>query len=485
MSRARERKRVPELVFGGTALLMACFFIGEMDYCSRETPGLQIAEMTAGFALLILLAFPAVRLFRDRIRLRRGRLVLLLAAAIIPRVIWWTAVPPRIDSDYGLYVRLASEYAAQGTIGIDNYLLTVAPNAALYAVLLGLLMRVFGISALTAQAACMAAHVGNIFLLYGIGKKITSTRRAFLAAFLFALLPENVFYSTLPGVEAFALCTMLAGLLLVLCAEGKDVIPQALLWLGGGMLLTFSACIRPNAWAAAAAAVIWLPGRKAAAGFIRRKGLLLLAFALGAAAVLLWHQAFRDMIFAGAKPANGIGWTLYEGLDLESGGRWTQEKSNRCIEVIGAYSPAEANRIFLDEAMARFRGYSLIEKIRLFLRKEGSLWYESRYSLFSVEGPGTVTVEAFRKLNDFTAFAWAGCLAAWIRCLIYRSRHFISWEHRAGCMICLFIVLATSAWHAAATSIGRYHYMLIPFVLLMLGMMLPGRGEEKSPVKER
>ena len=48
---------------------------------------------------------------------------------------------------------------------------------------------------------------------------------------------------------------------------------------------------------------------------------------------------------------------------------------------------------------------------------------------------------------------------------------------RSGCVLCLVILLLTTAWHEAGTSIGRYHYMLIPFVFLLTGMLLPDSAE--------
>ena len=42
------------------------------------------------------------------------------------------------------------------------------------------------------------------------------------------------------------------------------------------------------------------------------------------------------------------------------------------------------------------------------------------------------------------------------------------------------VILMTTAWHMAGTSIGRYHYMLIPFVLITAAMLLPGRGDGKE-----
>ena len=480
------RKGPAEILCIAMAVLLAVFFAGEMAMYSREAYPGRIALQSAIFAALVLLLFAALHYGKGKLRCRAAawfrkdsrNYILLAAAAVFPRVLWLTAVPPLIDSDYGLYVRLAEEYAATGGIGRDVYLLAVAPNAPVFAVLLGLVMRVFGTGAGTAVGFCLILNIINVFLVYAVGKKLMSVPGAFTAAAGFALLPENIFYSTLPGTEAAALFALLAGLLLLLKSGDGEGVPSLLLCAGGGLLLAVSACIRANAWAAVpAGAVLLLAGSRRP---VSRRLLLLTVFALAAAAAIPGQQAFRNGIYAGEKAAGGLGWTLYEGLDLENGGKWTEEKSRHCIEVISAYPPEEADRIFLSEGLERYRNYTLPEKAELFILKGGSLWYESRYSLFSAEERPD-----FPALNDLANLCWSGCLALLAACLLCRLRRPVRRDRRAGCLLCLIILLATTLWHEAGTSIGRYHYMLIPFVLLLACQLLPGRavrtGKEEGP----
>lgn len=478
------RKGPAEILCIVMGVLLAAFFAGEMALYAKEAPTLRLTLQSAGFAGLAALFFLVLRRSPDTIPGRNlfrsdGRnLALLAAGAVIPRILWLAAVPPQVISDYGLYVRLAGEFAASGTVGRDAYLLTVAPAAPAFAAVLGLVMRVSGTGEGTAVGFCLAVNILNIGLLYLAGRKLLSAPRAFAAAAVFALLPENVFYSTLPGSESVALLTLLAGVLLLLSGRDRKGTKALPFWLGGGLLLAFSACIRANAWAAVLAAAVCLPGDS---GEPRSRRLIRLA-ALGAAAVLglAGQQAFRNRVFGGEKAAGGLGWTLYEGLDLENGGKWTEEKSARCIEVISAFPPEEADRIFLREGLERYRGYTAAEKAKLFLRKGGSLWYESRYSLISAEGK-----DGFPALNDLAALGWCACLALLTACLLRRLRHPVPAARREGCVFCLIILLATTLWHEAGTSIGRYHYMLIPFALLTVFQLLPGAagraGKEEKP----
>ena len=199
MNRERVGKKPLEHVFGLTALLFILFLIGETDLAAAEYTLRKALTAAAWFAGLAALALPAVRLTgglqRRVVRCvmktgLRGALILFFAAAV-PRLAWWAAQPAQVVSDYSYYVRLGAEYAAAGTLARDPYLLAIAPNVPLFAAVLGLLMRLFGPTALTAQWFCMVLHIGNIFLLYGIGRRLSTPGRAFLAAFLFALLPDE------------------------------------------------------------------------------------------------------------------------------------------------------------------------------------------------------------------------------------------------------------------------------------------------------
>lgn len=478
MKAAERRIRVQEIVFFCAALLFAGFFFGALDMKGKEWSMLFRLRDTAAFAAMTVTAPFASRLLagkRTRAFLSGNELrniLLLLTAAVLPRVLWQLAVPARIDSDYGLYVRMGAYYAENGEPFIDNYILTVAPNAVTYSVLTGLLMRAFGASATTLIVFSGILHVCNILLLYGIGRKLTSAARAFTTAAVFALLPENVFYSNTPGIEAPVLFASLLGLLLILCTKGRKPATGLLLCGLGGAVLSLSALIRANAYAVLIAAAVFILRRKDAEKPTLRKTLALAAIIIGAGAVLLAGQGLKNRLFAEQKPASGTGWPIYEGLDLENGGKWTPEKSQRCAEVTDKYPPVEADAIFRREGLERFSKYTFGQKIRLFLRKGGAMYYETRYSLFALEG-----TEKELWLNRFAHYAWALCIAALIAGLFFDSNRPPAGERRAVAGLPVTVILLTTAWHLIGTSIGRYHYMLIPFILLAAAVTLPGRSE--------
>lgn len=463
--------------------MMLAFFWGFLDLDLNRTRITFNQRLMEWAALLAMMA--AVPVFL-RIPGRRSRafltghetrsMLLLLGFSIVPRVIWILAFPPRIESDYALYVRMGTTYALTGRPEIDPYMLSVATGAVPYSVLTGLVMRLFGAGASTLVWAAEVLHVCNILLLYLLARNMMTAPRAFYGAAAFALLPENICYSNLPGVEAPALFTLLLGLVLLARAR-KQAGPRVLFLNGaGGAALVFSACIRPSAWAALAASAILIAAapreEETSASHPARRLFSLLALILGAALAFGGYKALQGALFTEEKPASGIGWTVYEGLDLESGGKWTEEKSARMTEVINAYPAAEADRIFLTEGLERYRGYSFGEKIRLFLRKGGALWYESMYALFSAEKSAAA--------DGLTAWCYGGwwlCLAAFVFVLLYRAFHPSEKQARRAAALPLIIILLTVLWHGIGTSIGRYHYMLIPFVLLAATILLPGKRE--------
>lgn len=478
MTAAKRRIRVQEAVFFCAALLFAGFFFGELDLRWEEWPMLIHIRNICAFTAMITAAPFAARLLAGK-RLRDflsgnelRNVLLLLTAAVLPRIAWQLAVPARVDSDYGLYARMGAYYAENGKPFIDNYMLTVAPNAVTYSAFTGLLMRIFGPSERTLVVFTGILNVCNILLVYGIGRKLVSAPRAFAAAVVFALLPENIFYSHTPGIEAPALFTSLLGLLLILDAKDRKTAVRILLCCLGGAALALSASIRANAYAVLIAAVILLLRQKEAEKPGVRTIVMILAVIIGTGAVLLAGQALKNRLFAGQKPASGTGWPIYEGLDLENGGRWTPEKSERCVEVTDHYPPEEADAIFRREGLERFGKYTLGEKLRLFLRKGGAMYFETRYSLFALEG-----TEKELQLNRIAHYTWALCMAAFIAGLGYRGRKPLTGYLRAAAGLPVTVILLTTAWHMIGTSIGRYHYMLIPFILISAAMTLPGRRE--------
>ena len=66
---------------------------------------------------------------------------------------------------------------------------------------------------------------------------------------------------------------------------------------------------------------------------------------------------------------------------------------------------------------------------------------------------------------------------------MFRRKKPLAQPARNAAGLLLTVILLTTGWHCIGTSIGRYHYMLIPFVLLLTAMLLPGKG--RKPVPER
>ena len=386
----------------------------------------------------------------------------------LPRSVFWIMFPPPIESDYAFYTGLGAQYAADGTLGSINYVTKVSPNITMYVAILGTVMRIFGSGADTSQWFCMILNCCNVFLLYAVAKRMMSPARAFVAAVLFAIIPENIFYSVLPGIEAISVFTILLGILLILSTPDKKPVIQILLILTGGVVLALSAFIRSNAWAAVAGAAVWLLLRYRLP--LRRMLAFLAALVVGIGGAWLWHQSFQRRLFPDELPAGGIGWPLYEGLDI-SGGGWTEEKSKRCYEVIENNSAVDADRIFMEEAFARFNSYTFSEKIHMFGRKGGIVWFDSGYSISWIENlSDRITASDIAETGLFI------CLALWLSCMVSRIWKPLAGAERAACTLCLIFILLTTLWHEFGTSISRYRYMMLPFIMLTIGICLPVKG---------
>ena len=464
-----------------TSVILLIFGIGFFDL---SVPVLDTVSPVLKWLILPLLVFcifiPARFLVAPRcaetlralLPDRKYEYLVLFVLFWLPRILYKICIPVAMESDSALYIGLGAEYAATGTLSSFNHVVKITPNIAIYVAVLGFFMRIFGPGAATAQWFCMILNCANIFLFYALARKLTTRGRAFFAAAVFTLIPENVFYSVIPGIEAISLFTMLSGLLLIFSITGKKPFVQVLLVLAGSVVLSLSAFIRPNAWAAIGCAVLWLLcycGESRA-----RKAILLTAMIVGLVGSNLWHHAFQRSFFPGEQPVGGLGWTLYEGLDM-NGGAWSEEKAARCREVIEQYNAAESNRVFTEEAWARFHGYSLTDKIRMFIRKGGNVWYDPGYPVLSIKNPTLFTVG-----GGITALGSFLCVSVWIACMLFRLRRPLQGMGRSTCMICLAYILSTTLWHEFGTSIGRYRYMMLTFVILMIAVCYPAAAGEAS-----
>ena len=123
MSGKRKEITAQGIVFLCTGLLFAVFFLGETDLLGPELwPHQRILHPAVFLALILLMPFlirplagnGKLRGFLSRSETRN--LLILTALAVIPRIIWGLAVPTRIDSDYGLYVRMGQTEEARQII---------------------------------------------------------------------------------------------------------------------------------------------------------------------------------------------------------------------------------------------------------------------------------------------------------------------------------------------------------------------------------
>lgn len=332
------------LFFAG---VLMCFVMG-LGYFVRWGSGLLPGSILLVLPVCLVVILPGILLlpwlkqvqarpfFTDDIRRWAA---FLTVSVFLPRLIVWAFWAPAPVSDYARYVQYGMQVAQTGELQVDDFVLKAAPNIWLYVTILGRVMSVFGSTALTAQCFCMVLNFANILLFHYICRDLLGVKRAYLLSCFFALLPENVFYSILPGIEAISMFPMLLGLLLVIRCTGRTASKQALMF-AGGALLAFSAANRPNALAAVIAVFAWMLLNRKGSRFVftKTEWLGLGLFCLGVAAVTGWHHLEQNILFAGEKPAGSFGWSVYEGLDYAGGGGWTPAKLARRTQVISTHS---------------------------------------------------------------------------------------------------------------------------------------------------
>ena len=131
------------------------------------------------------------------------------------------------------------------------------------------------------------------------------------------------------------------------------------------------------------------------------------------------------------------------------------------------------NGEFLKRLQVRLSGYSVGTWAGMFLHKNANMWIENSYAVAALNPLlnsgwlGTTIYGAVAGLLSAGHAVWMAMLGlsllAWLRS--GRQRLYPVVLH-------LIPVFCLMAWHSFGTSISRYHYVAVPFLLLLTFLVL-------------
>lgn len=397
--------------------------------------------------------------------------VILVLVTILPRLFLILTVEAPLTSDFKMYYDMTTMYADTGYYNNSDYSIVVAPNLLYFIIIMGEVFKVFGSSVFVAQIMNLVLLTASIVVFYLIACQFVNKDIAFLAALIYTLSPSSILYSLSVSTEPMALFPHLLAILLALYALSESRLKQRLLkGLACGAVFAFSSSLRTDSIAFVFIFILLYPVVKGKA--TRRKSLsAAVAILVGIVAFQSFSGLIENEVFQ-KETGIGFGWSLFEGMDINTFGGWSAENSQTLVETIEAYPTNEVQTVLLKKAIERVTQYSAAQWGELILRKGVNIWAYNDYATFvavqEVASPGVVDLYPYRvSIVHFVNYVyWLLLCVLSINCLTYAVKR---WNTRIkGEILLLYLpVIGMVFLHSFATSIPRYHYRVLPnFVLI-------------------
>ena len=398
---------------------------------------------------------------------------LLSLFCLILNGIWVLVFHPVQAPDYQTFFQAATDLAnGEALLGKDY--IAMFPHILGYAAFLSIFFRLFSANVLTATLVNVALTTVSGIILYLLSLKFSGKRAAFLILLFWTLCPSKLLYNTMSLSEPFYTCLILFFFLLV--SEimdnrkeeqiGKTVMAGLL----SGLTLGLVNAARPIGIIPMIAFFLWLfflADRNRVLS--RKKTVLIFSFLLLVAYFAtgkIWNCYAADKL--GQEPPTVPGYSIYVGFNPETQGSYADEDMELLqSRYFGEYDRnAEATQqSMLESAKIRIAenrksiSSLMIHKLGTLLgHDEGGAFY-SKESL-SNRGYSLCCLISNVWYYLVCMLAVSGCIATW------RTPRDDSFMIVPLCLI--GIVLAQLLVEVAA----RYHYCLIPMLLLLASPVL-------------
>lgn len=344
-------------------------------------------------------------------------------------------------------------------------------------------------NALYANLVC---SVISILLAGHIARRIAGRTGALVAVALMSLWPSHILFSNMVATEpSFTMLMLLAADMMTSILDRRkgslyDVAPSRMLGVMAllGIVLALAGAIRPMAIILLAAyCVVQLCVTGDPMNEIRVEGaryatsqpivciVLVLVCYLVTGSVI--NRAISDII--GEQPASGLyasGYNLMVGLNTQSNGLWNETDSEFFAQAYDATKSATgAHQACMEVAAQRIQSEPE-NVLNLMVYKFRDLWrtddFGIDWNLLWTEQQGTLTPELRSLLESIRPigrvmymavllFAALGAMEAWRRRL----------APNAMILICMLFFLGTALSHMLLETQVRYHYNMIPFLILL------------------
>lgn len=402
-----------------------------------------------------------LRRYLDRIDSRWVMaLILLLAAGI--RIYFINNLPTQPIYDFATY-HLTATQVSQGNWEALT-LLEGKPWG--YPLLLGLIFKLLGIKIILAQYLNVILSLTTIVLIYLLVNRLVGQSYGLLAAFLYALLPSEIFMNNVINSEILFITLVVSG------AYFSIMFMQDYRWRNlvfTGVFLGLSQVVRPVGMIYLLVFLVFLclqllPGhlkRVVKYGFV-----VLLSFYLMLVPFLAMKSAIYKEVILWEKGTFGIVFVM--GTNVNSGGFWNQEDYDYLKSLLIKYDN-NAERVNREAFKLALWRLSRSDDFKFMVpSKIYNMW---AIDTFGFEWANTDSKGADIINDDESLRTYRGVsqiFYALLLLLIVSHMACFPMERDAGYRYVMLIFLAFFLLHIFIEIQGRYHMPLTPFFLVIL-----------------
>lgn len=489
-------------------MCMALAMSAALEYASaaKERPFLLQGTQMLSLVLLSIVVYVVIRVVNKaapRIPARAKDWItfticfLLFVAGLLLRLAVIERIPMQPESDFSTYYRTGGEL-------LNDTLLTPAGEfdrryIALYPHTIGFPMlvlvpafRLFGQSVKVALYANLVCSMVSIAVCAHIGKRLAGRMGAVIATLLISLWPSHVLYSNMVATEQSFTMLILIAADMMISVLGRDekslyaVNPGRVLALLVviGIVLAVAGAVRPMAVVLLAAfLVVQLTRGGDPEGKVPLDGmryalssgwfcvlLVLIPYFMAGAII---SRGISDQILEA--PAGGLtasGYNLMVGVNVEAEGHWNEEDSaffEKAYEETG--DAGEAHRQCMQVAFQRISDEPE-NVLNLLIYKFRDLWQTDDFgidwNLLWTEQQGTLTPELKQKLEEIRPIGRLLYMAVLLYALLCALG---AWRGRRApqpmVMVFVLFYLGTALAHMLLETQVRYHYNMLPFLILL------------------
>lgn len=392
-------------------------------------------------------------------------LIGLSVACFVVKFVWiyFMRVVPQVD--YEMFYNTAVGLAESTPI-LNRYI-ALFPHIFGYSTFLSIFIKIFGQSVFMATFINVILTILSGILIYKILKNLISTSAGVCGYALWIACPSQTIYNSLVLSDPLYTTFILAFVYLVTVIAKKE---SSLTWIKMLFYGILSALIlqainvsRPIAMILIIAMFIWIFVLRFSELFKKEflikwlaffAAMLIAYFSLGS----LWNSYFTSRI--GENPASVPGYNIHVGFNTQSNGTWNAEDSG----VLDKYSNMEgstadwAQKQMLGEAKARITSGAInfpslfINKLNIFMGDDSSC---IMYCNSIIQDTGLMNMIC----NVFFYFV--------MLLSILGAYKMFKTSHKSSVFILPLYVIGITCAQMLVEVAGRYHYSIIPFLIMI------------------